>query len=391
MTWMKIIAFVLPAIIAIGGLYSTKPDKPKLVHTISVLIIIGVIVQIVLELKDSHSKKQQQKKAEGAIENLKNQNNELIAQTKDLKEGMVDFQTMRTLMPGNEPDPPTTVRDKPPADAIKLYLGSCIAWWKPNVIHNCVVLNIANEPVLSLSLKENGLFISGNIRQEDGRDVMNLTDNKYVRKPNVFIDTQRPNEHELTVSGKSGERLLYVNYLNEKAIAIKGIFYDAQGRRNLTITDREIVDIHDNHMQNACFGGSENIFSYQTLPQRHELTVRVTEPALIDSGYRIDYMYDGKIVENPSEATIIVSNTGTEPIRLGFDGEMEIAVPGQVLDLNISPPMAMSDYISWNGKRLKFESLIINPNEPKAINVLIQGEGKCDVHATLRDGKVIVK
>ena len=82
MTWFKIVAFVLPAIIAIGGLYSSKADKPKLVHTISILIIIGMIVGIALELKDSHSKKQEQNKAEAAykqIENLNNQNKELIA------------------------------------------------------------------------------------------------------------------------------------------------------------------------------------------------------------------------------------------------------------------------------------------------------------------------
>ena len=82
MTWLKIIAFVLTAIIAIGGLYSTKPDKPKLVRTLSVLINLGVIVAITLELIDSHGKKQQQNKAEAAykqIENLSNQNKELIA------------------------------------------------------------------------------------------------------------------------------------------------------------------------------------------------------------------------------------------------------------------------------------------------------------------------
>jgi len=68
MTWLKIAAFMLPAIIAIGGLYLAKPDKPKLAVTLSVLIIIGVIVGIVLEVKDVQSKEQQQKKAEALIE-----------------------------------------------------------------------------------------------------------------------------------------------------------------------------------------------------------------------------------------------------------------------------------------------------------------------------------
>ena len=147
----------------------------------------------------------------------------------------------------------------------------------------------------------------------------------------------------------------------------------------------------DNHMQGASFGGNENLFTYQTL-QHYQLTVHVTEPALIDRRYRIDYMHEGKIVENPSEATIIVSNTGTEPIRLGFDGEMELAITGQVLDLKMSPPMEKSDYIELIGQRLKFKSMLIKPNETKSIHLLMQGEGKCDISlATLRDGEVIVK
>ena len=92
MTWIKTIAFVLPAIIAIGGLRLTKPDKPKLAVTLSVLIIIGVIVGIVLEVKDVQSKEQQQKKTEAAykqIENLNNQNKALIEYNRGLLENLV--------------------------------------------------------------------------------------------------------------------------------------------------------------------------------------------------------------------------------------------------------------------------------------------------------------
>jgi hypothetical protein len=54
--------------------------------------------------------------------------------------------------------------------------------------------------------------------------------------------------------------------------------------------------------------------------------------------------------------------------------------------------MEKSDYIELIGQKLKFTSLIINQGETKTINVLMQGEGKCDIsRATLRDGEVIVK
>jgi len=330
---------------------------------------------------------------------LRKQNNNLIQQSnlqiekiQSLEKLTVDFMMVGPLMPGNEPDPTTTVQNKPPEDAIKLYLGSCLAWWKPNVSHNYAVVRINNEPALSLSIDgKGGLLLSGKIRQEEGKEVMNLVKNKFVRDPDIYHDFQLLSKHELSVSGKSGQTLLHVNYLNEKFIAIEGTFYDSLGRWILTMNDSEIVDMYDNHMQGASFGGNENLFTYQTL-QRYQLTVRITEPVLIDRGYHVDYMHDGKIVDNPSEATIMISNTGTELIRLGFDGEMELAITGRVLDLKMSPPGAMSDYIEWNGKKLRFTSLLINPRETKTVNILMQGEGKCDIsRATLRDGEVIIK
>lgn len=70
MNWLKIIVFVLSAMIAIGGLYLTKPEKPKLAKALFLLIIVSVTVGIVLEVKDVQSKKQQQKKAEAAYKQI---------------------------------------------------------------------------------------------------------------------------------------------------------------------------------------------------------------------------------------------------------------------------------------------------------------------------------
>ncbi len=85
MNWFKIIVFVLSAAIAIGGLYLTKPEKPKLAKALSFLIIVSVIAGIVLEVKDVRSKKQQKdevvaqnKELLGKIENLNDQNKDLI-------------------------------------------------------------------------------------------------------------------------------------------------------------------------------------------------------------------------------------------------------------------------------------------------------------------------
>ena len=68
MACFKIIIFVLSAVIAIGGLYLTKPDKPKLAKILSFIIIIVMFIGIVLEVKDAKSKKQQQDENKALIE-----------------------------------------------------------------------------------------------------------------------------------------------------------------------------------------------------------------------------------------------------------------------------------------------------------------------------------
>ena len=82
--------------IAIGGLYLSKPEKPKLAITLSFLIIVSVIVGIVLEVKDVQNKKQQQdeivsqnKELLGKIENLNDQNKTLIEYNRGLLENLV--------------------------------------------------------------------------------------------------------------------------------------------------------------------------------------------------------------------------------------------------------------------------------------------------------------
>jgi len=67
---LKIIVFILSAIIAIGGLYLTEPNRPKLAMFLSFLIIISVIVGIALESKDNRSKKQQHDYVRELLENL---------------------------------------------------------------------------------------------------------------------------------------------------------------------------------------------------------------------------------------------------------------------------------------------------------------------------------
>ena len=70
MTLLKIIIFVLSAAIAIGQFYSTKLEKPKLVHGLSIGIIVVAIFGIICEIKDARSRKQEESKAQEAYNQI---------------------------------------------------------------------------------------------------------------------------------------------------------------------------------------------------------------------------------------------------------------------------------------------------------------------------------
>jgi len=86
MNWWKIILFVLSTLIAIGGLYLTKPERQVLAKTLIFLIIITTIVGIILEIVDTQEHKQEQKKAETAYKKIDEQHSVIMEKDKRIVE-----------------------------------------------------------------------------------------------------------------------------------------------------------------------------------------------------------------------------------------------------------------------------------------------------------------
>ncbi len=78
MNWWKIVIFGLSALIAIGGLYLTKPERPGLAKILIFLIIITTIIGIILEIKDTQEHKLEQFKAEKAYAKIDEQHSVIM-------------------------------------------------------------------------------------------------------------------------------------------------------------------------------------------------------------------------------------------------------------------------------------------------------------------------
>lgn len=86
MNWWKIIFFVLSALIAIGGLHLTKPERSGLAKILIFLIVIATIIGIILEIKDIQEHKLEQTKAEKAYAKIDEQHSVSMEKDKRIEE-----------------------------------------------------------------------------------------------------------------------------------------------------------------------------------------------------------------------------------------------------------------------------------------------------------------
>lgn len=124
------------------------------------------------------------------------------------------------LVPDNNPSP-TNNCGKIPSNAVTLYFGGSAAW-TTNTFFNLVTIN--HEHLLSIENTSNGLLINAVLRDEKGEVVARITKNVFQAKKNNKYESQSPDTHTIQVIDDKNRLILYVKYLNPKAIKALGIF-----------------------------------------------------------------------------------------------------------------------------------------------------------------------
>ncbi len=133
----------------------------------------------------------------------------LIAIRQASSEQVQESETHGLLVPANDPDPPNPCRDIP-AQAMRIFLGNS-ACWTTETRHT--VLQVANQPIISLRRAERGLAVSSKVFSADGRIVAELIDNRFHINPNNYFRTERPDRHSLLVYDQQARLVLSVRYL----------------------------------------------------------------------------------------------------------------------------------------------------------------------------------
>ncbi len=141
------------------------------------------------------------------------------------------------LMPANESDPTHGCNKKIPADAIKVYMGSNVAYADKR--EDLKILRLYGMDILSIKITPLGVYLSAIIFREDGRIMAKIVNNQFLINPNNYFKLLRPDRHEITVYDKDETRVLFVRFLNEKSYYVEGVF-QVPGQQPLIVTRNKL-------------------------------------------------------------------------------------------------------------------------------------------------------
>jgi hypothetical protein len=161
------------------------------------------------------------------------------------------------LQPANDPTPPNGCDGVPeqylPKDRVLIVLGNSAFAVVPKERPSSPILTLGNCPLLSETLGPNGLAISADLYDQQGQHVGTIRDNGYkVSGDSNYITQMSGDLSTLWVHSKDGTELLYVRYLNPKAIRVRGEFACPKPRlRTIEITNEKLT-LPNNNIIN-CF------------------------------------------------------------------------------------------------------------------------------------------
>jgi len=154
------------------------------------------------------------------------------------------FDEFGYLAPANDPYVMDECAEHIPEDAFRIYLGDTTFWASQQRLASGLypvvsgtLTDGSHPPVLSIEKSADGyVYLTANVMLPDGRFAVKIDRNNFVRNPHTTWYQKREDQSTLAVYGDSNQEILYVRYLNPRALRIRGQF-NYPGRFTLIITD----------------------------------------------------------------------------------------------------------------------------------------------------------
>lgn len=177
----------------------------------------------------------------------------------------LDPNTIRRLIPANDPFPQNACSDSIPAGALLVNLGASSAFipiesGSLKLNFPLTVLSTANIPVLVIQKSVDGLTITANVMNKDGQFAFRIEQNKVLNDTTHY--QVRADNSYLAVYDERGEELFFVRYANASNVKVRGIFGYPQ-KHIVIISDAEIaIPALDQHITPMCLGSIAGSFRF---------------------------------------------------------------------------------------------------------------------------------
>jgi hypothetical protein len=157
------------------------------------------------------------------------------------------------LQPANDPIPDNgcgTNLDREGKHAVLLLVGDS-GYIMPNLNSTTEAVTLGWCRSLTLHSTDNGITIDAQIFAQDGKKVGSLEDNGYHIDGDLIVEKDL---NTIVVHDPSGKELIWVRYLNDRTIRVRGNFFcSAPHPISIKITNHSIVDPNRDTFSRECF------------------------------------------------------------------------------------------------------------------------------------------
>jgi hypothetical protein len=160
------------------------------------------------------------------------------------------------LIPGTEPTPSNACTSRGIGeDRFKVLIGDNGLLASEDGQLNALVLN--GCVALSIHRGEAGILVSASLFDKERNHVVKIDSNKITTlNGEDYKSRQNEKRSTLTVSDKSGNRILFVDFINKTTLQVRGFFGCEPGKAVLVRDDQPIPGFF---MKNSCLGGRNAI------------------------------------------------------------------------------------------------------------------------------------
>jgi hypothetical protein len=143
------------------------------------------------------------------------------------------------LVPGNKSTPESPCGNyKPPKGTIAFFVGSNEFWSSGGETH---VITLDGKPVVTMKRSERGLLFDIEMFDLTRKLVAKLKNNKSILVPKNYNHKERsPDLSTLTLYDDYDKEILYVEFLNDKTVLIRGVFTGPNGT-TIVVDDDQIL------------------------------------------------------------------------------------------------------------------------------------------------------